>query len=198
MSVNRRNIEMPAIEIGKPFPGKLEQKGGATAFIARAPGDKNGVDLMFVVMLSAPKAHEIATLINAPLDIGFVRFGSILFFILNANGKMFFDAPFGVGLYGDAEFDKLREGIQEIQDWPINIRRAYILAIVDGDTGMVLKLRRSTLRQPWWHALSLAIQECPKALSPDDYQAAIKKAQLKWPNTIAMASECLSIERSGL
>ena len=54
---------MPILEVGRPFPGKLEGTGGLTTFMEPTKGN-DGIESMFVVSLPKIDPQEFAALIH--------------------------------------------------------------------------------------------------------------------------------------
>jgi len=188
---------MPIIKIGQPFPGHIQEDGLLT-FMEVSHGDDQGLDLMFVNSLPGVLPSEVDLLVSKPIKIGIVRFPPIIFFLLVVEGPAALDSPFGIGLYPEGTTAKLLEAARRARGWPPAARRVIDVVIVDSETTLVNRIRRTTLTRAWWMTLADELELCPPSLSREAYRAAMQQAYSRWKNPGEMVSHCVILEETGI
>jgi hypothetical protein len=188
---------MPIIRVGQPFPGHIQEEGLFT-FMEVSHGDDQGLDLMFVNSLPRVLPNEVDLLISKPIKVGIVRYHPIIFFLLVVEGPMMLDSPFGIGLYPEGTAVKLLEAARQARGWPAAARRVIDVVVVDSETTLVNRIRRTTLSRAWWMTLADELELCPPSLSREDYTAAMQQAYSRWKAPAEMVSHCLILEETGI
>jgi hypothetical protein len=161
-----------------------------------APEANHGVDTMFVVSLHGLHHVEIEALIEKPIRIGITRFDPIIFFVLEAESNIAFDSPFGIGLYSKDKATELLAAARQAQDWSPATRRIVDLVVVEADSKIIRRIRRTTLTRDWWIALANELGRCPHSLSRENYQAAMRSAYARWTSPLQMIPHCEIIEEA--
>jgi hypothetical protein len=188
---------MPVFEIGKPFPGNLPA-GGMVTFMEVAPEADCGVDMMFAISLHGVHPVEIEALIEKPIRMGIVRFDPIIFFVLVAESNIAFDSPFGIGLYSEDKANELLAAADQPRAWSPATRRIVDLVVVEAESKIIRRMRRTTLTRTWWITLADELAGCPRSLLREQYEMAMKSAYARWTSPRDMIPHCKIIEETAI
>jgi hypothetical protein len=187
---------MPLLKVGSSLPYKLEGTDGCTVFMEPTRGDE-GIESMFAVSLPQISRREFDALTSEPIRFGILPYAPLVFILLEAPGVTVLDSPFGIGLYPPETVAALLSSARCAHDWPPNVRRSTILAVIDPITQVVQGLRKTTLTRNWWIALCRALERCPTVLSRSEYNDTIQRAYSRWRTPVEMLQDCRTLEEGG-
>jgi len=173
---------MPVLEVGKPYlPDRARLE-------PRAEYNCRGGQHELLLCLSGLTEREVEAVRKGEAELGLVIWGDVLFFLYRfGEAIQWSDAPYSWHL--------VPAGERELPEPPATTETRALLSVVlvDADRNVVRALGAVTLSPDFTRELHRAIRrQAARPWPAEDYDAQLRRAYERWPDTEAMLAAAVA------